>query len=257
MPDIENVVALAGLFQITVDELLCVDKSLPQTTEFMYESVTEYDIDYVKHYDIHACWAKEIRVTSTDREKILVRLASNKISSLETDFKVKIDDLKKRLDVDIQQNKAVTRAQAKEDLHLLIRIPAKYMGDVELAAFTDALYLEQLTVGIFEFDGKARTVLVDDVRGRLELNCSSDMNIVCRSLPGQIEINQIAAASTLHIPEGSSYLVKTKGFGNRILYTVNHQPILDRPGNEGENLITLKGINSELLINEYGQEEEG
>ena len=94
MPDIENVVALAGLFQITVDELLCVDKSLPQTTEFMYESVTEYDIDYVKHYDIHACWAKEIRVTSTDREKILVRLASNKISSLETDFKVKIDDLK-------------------------------------------------------------------------------------------------------------------------------------------------------------------
>lgn len=169
----------------------------------------------------------------------------------------KIDDLKKRLDVDIQQNKEVSRTQAKEDLYLLIRIPVKFMGDVELTAFADALYLEQMTFRKFEFDGKARTVLIDGVCGHLELNCSLDMNIVCRSLSGPIDINQISAASTLHIPEGSSYLAKTKGFGNRILYTVNHQPILDRSGEEGENLITLNGINSELRINEYGQEEEG
>lgn len=260
LPDIENIVALANLFRITVDELLGTGAGLPQTTRFMFESVTEYDIDFVKHYDIHAGWAKEIRIVGTDREKLLVRLASNQISSLAADFKVKIDDLKHRLDVEIRQGKAVTKAQAKEDLYLLIQLPVKFMGDVELAACTGALSLEGFTVGKFEFDGKTGSVLLREVRGHYVFNCSMDMEIVCRNLPGQIDLNQITAASTLHLPEGSSYLAKTKGFGNRILYAVNRQPVPERAfgetENEAENLIILNGFNSELLINECGREEE-
>lgn len=184
LPDIENVLAIAELFQISLDELLSAKKKLPNTPDFIYESITEYDIDFEKHYDIHACEAHEIVICSTEREKIRVRLASNTISSLESSFKVKIDDIKKRLDIDIKQNQEVSKAQAKEALSLLISIPSKYMAGVELTAITNILRIDQMEFRNFEFDGKTRSVFLNDVSGYLEFNCSLDMNIVCNSLRG-------------------------------------------------------------------------
>ena len=52
-PDIANLMAIADLFQISVDELLSNEKPEKKLGEYIYESKTEYDIDCRKDYDIN------------------------------------------------------------------------------------------------------------------------------------------------------------------------------------------------------------
>ena len=51
-PDIANLMAIADLFQISVDELLSNEKSEKKQSNYIYESRTEYDIDGKKNFDI-------------------------------------------------------------------------------------------------------------------------------------------------------------------------------------------------------------
>ena len=51
-PDIANLMAIAALFQISVDELLSNEKSEKKQSDYIYESRTEYDIDGKKNFDI-------------------------------------------------------------------------------------------------------------------------------------------------------------------------------------------------------------
>lgn len=51
-PDIANLMAIADLFQISVDELLSNEKSEKKQSDYIYESRTEYDIDGKKNFDI-------------------------------------------------------------------------------------------------------------------------------------------------------------------------------------------------------------
>lgn len=48
IPDIENMLALSSLFNVSVDELLSNEKIEKKQTDYLYESVTEYDIDNIK-----------------------------------------------------------------------------------------------------------------------------------------------------------------------------------------------------------------
>ena len=50
IPDIENLIAIAKLFKISVDELLFNKR---KQSEYIYESRTEYDIDSRKDYDVN------------------------------------------------------------------------------------------------------------------------------------------------------------------------------------------------------------
>ena len=45
IPDIENVMALSALFDISMDELLSNEKGTKKPTDYLFESITEYDID--------------------------------------------------------------------------------------------------------------------------------------------------------------------------------------------------------------------
>ena len=52
IPDIENIMAVSALFDISIDELLSNEKGLKKLAEYLYESITEYDIDEPKRYDM-------------------------------------------------------------------------------------------------------------------------------------------------------------------------------------------------------------
>ena len=56
--------------------------------------------------------AKQLVLSGYDGEKIRVRLASNMLPSLQNDFKVKIDDIKNRIDVELIRKNGVTEATA-------------------------------------------------------------------------------------------------------------------------------------------------
>lgn len=255
MPDVENIMAISALFGVSIDELLSSEKNAKSKTDYLFESVTEYDIDEPKRYDMKFGGAKQLILSGYDGEKLCVRLASNTLATLQNDCKVRIDDTKKRIDVDVIRKNALTEAAAKEAVAIFVQIPSPYVGKVELAVNAETVELHSLECGSVELDVKTRNILLENVAGSIEINCDLDMNVVCRPLSGEIAINQVSATSRLHIPEGTAFSTVTKGLGTSILFEKDGKraEAFDSPG--AENIIELNGIKSELLICAFKEED--
>ena len=93
-PDIANLVAIAELFHISLDELLLNVKKEKKQSEYLYESTTEYDIDGIKNFDIKLGSVHTVILGAYEGEKIKVSLSSNIIKGLQSDYKIKIEDKK-------------------------------------------------------------------------------------------------------------------------------------------------------------------
>ncbi len=128
IPDIENVMAISALFNISIDDLLSNEKAAKQSIDYLFESITEYDIDEPKRFDMKFGGAKKFVLSGSKSEKIRVRLASNTFSTLQNDFKVKIDDIRKRIDVDVNRRNGVSEAIAKKEVSISVQIPSLYIA---------------------------------------------------------------------------------------------------------------------------------
>lgn len=254
IPDIGNLRAISDLFHISIDELLGKDKEERVPSQYLYESVTEYDIDGPKRYDMKFGGAKQLVVSGYDGEKIRVRLGSDTLPTIQNDFKVKIDDIKRRIDVDINRKNGVTEAAAKENLSVFVQIPSPYVGKIELAVNAETVQLCSLECESIELDIKTKNVRLEDVAGTVEINCNMDMNINCNSLNGEIAINQVSATSKIHIPEGTAFTAVTKGIGTSITYEKNGKPAERFDAPDADNVIELNGLKSELVICSFMEE---
>ena len=250
IPDIDNIIALSKLFDISIDELLGNRNAEKKQIDYLFESVTEYDIDEPKRYDMKFGGAKQLVLSGYDGEKIRVRLVSNTLSTLRNDFKVKIDDIKMRIDVDVNRKNGITEAVAKEQVIIFVQIPTPYVGKIELAVNAETVEINSLECDSIELDVKAQNIILEDVVGTVEINCNLDMNVVCRSLSGEIAINQVSATSKIYIPDGAIFTAVTKGIGTSISYEKNGKQVeaFDTP--DADNIIELNGIKSELVISE-------
>lgn len=256
VPDIANLQAIASLFHISLDELLENQAKSPASQDFLFDSVTEYDIDGKKNFDITLAGARRVWLTGTEEEKIKVRLASDQIADIQSTYKVKIDDLKNRIDVDVRRFGTMTEAKSKEALYIFIRIPKRYVKRVELSGSAEELKLQEIQIENLEFTGKTHYVSLENVSGHVELNSNEDMDIRCLNLDGRLDINQISATSRLTLPAGTDFQAVTKGIANHIFCEKDGKdgkPIeaLCKPGEEKketENIIELNGIKSELVI---------
>lgn len=248
IPDIENIMAISALFDISIDELLSNERGAKKTTDYLFESVTEYDIDEPKRYDMKFGGAKQILLSGYEGEKIRVRLASNTLSTLQNDFKVKIDDIRKRIDVDVNRRNGISEAAAKEAVSIFVQIPSPYVGKIECAVNAETVEVRSLECDSIELDVKTSNIILEDVVGTVEINCNLDMDVVCHSLKGEIAINQVSATSKIHIPEGTAFTAVTKGIGTSISYEKDGQQAecFDTP--DAENIIELNGMKSELVI---------
>lgn len=94
IPDMENIIAISKLFHISIDELLSAEKGAYEQKDYLFESITEYDIDRPKRYDMKLGGANTLVLSGYDGEKIRVCLATNTLETLQRDFKLKIDDVK-------------------------------------------------------------------------------------------------------------------------------------------------------------------
>ena len=245
IPDIENVIAISALFDISIDELLSNENGAKKPTDYLFESITEYDIDEPKRFDMKFGGAKQFVLTGCGSEKIRVRLASNTLSTLQSDFKVKIDDIRKRIDVDVNRRNGVSEATAKEDVSIFVQIPTPYIGKIECAVNAETRSLECESV---ELDIKTPHIVLEDVSGTVEINCNLDMEVVCHSLNGEVDINQVSATSKIYIPKDTVFTAVTKGIGTSISYEKDGRQTerFDTP--DAENIIELNGIKSELVI---------
>ena len=248
IPDIENIMAISALFDISIDELLSNERGKKKPTDYLYESITEYDINEPKRYDMKFGGAKQFLLSGYEGEKIRVRLASNTLSTLQNDFKVKIDDIRKRIDVDVNRKNGVSEATAKEAVSIFVQIPSSYIGKIECAVNAETVKICSLECDSIELDIKTPNVILEDVVGTAEINCNLDMDVVCHSLKGEIAINQVSATSKIHIPENAVFTAVTKGIGTSITYEKDGRQVerFDTP--DAENIIELNGIKSELVI---------
>lgn len=248
IPDIENIMAISALFDISIDELLSNERGAKKPTDYLYESITEYDIDEPKRYDMKFGGAKQFQLSGYEGEKIRVRLASNTFSTLQNDFKVKIDDIRKRIDVDVNRKNGVSETTAKEAVNIFVQIPSPYVGKIECAVNAETVEIRSLECDSIELDVKTPYIALADVSGTVEVNCNLDMEIVCRSLNGEIAINQVSATSKIHVPEDTVFTAVTKGIGTSISYEKDGRQTerFDTP--DAENIIELNGIKSELVI---------
>lgn len=229
IPDIENMMAISTLFDISIDE--------------------------PKHYDMKFGGAKQFVLAGYDGEKIRVRMVSNAHSTLRNDFKVKIDDIRKRIDVDVTRKNGVSEATAKEAVSIFVQLPTLYIGKIECAVNAEIVKICSLDCDSIELDVKTPKIILNDIAGTVEINCNLDMDVICNSLNGYLAINQISAASKIHIPEGELFTAVTKGVGTSISYEKGGRQTerFDRP--DAKNVIELNGIKSELVICTENREE--
>ena len=248
IPDIENMLAISSIFNVSVDELLSNEKTMKQTADFLFESVTEYDIDFQKRYDMKLGGANTLILSGYDGEKIRVRLASNTLSTLQSDFKLKIDDIKNCIDLEINRYNKMTEAEAKEALMIFVQLPDKYVGKIELSVNAENIEMRSLNCDSVELDTKTKNITLDNVSGTVEINCNLDMNITCKTLNGSVEVNQISATSRISLPQGVPFAAVTKGLGTSISYEKDGKKTDSFADSEADNVIELNGIKSELVI---------
>lgn len=248
IPDIENIMAISALFDISIDELLSNEKGTKKPADYLFESITEYDMDEPKRYDMKFGGAKQLVLSGYGGEKIRVRLASNTLSTLQSDFKVRIDDIRKRIDVDVNRRNGVSEATAKEAVSIFVQIPSPYIGKIECAVNAETVEIRSLECDNIELDVKTPKIVMDNVYGTVEVNCNLDMEVVCCSLNGAVAINQVSATSRIYIPEDTIFTAVTKGIGTSISYEKNGKQAERFDTSDAENIIELNGIKSELVI---------
>ena len=253
IPDIENLRSIAALFQISLDDLLENRDTGSKPQDFLFESATEYDIDGLKNYDITFMGANSVILSGYEGEKIRIRLASNQITGLQNSFKVKLDDIKHKIDIDIKRISSVSETAAKASLFIFIYLPLNYAGIAELSGNTASLEIRGMNLERIEFSGKVSSVILCDSDTHMELNSNEDMEISCQNFSGRLDINQLSSTSRLFLPDGLIFQTVTKGIANRILFGKDGTETEEFPlRGQGDSLsqvtIELNGVKSELVI---------
>lgn len=253
LPEPQSLLAVARLFGVSVDALLAEEAPVaPATPAVCYESVTEVDIAERKHFDLKVGTAQSVRLCAAEGQKLILRLKSGSIAALESDMKVRLDESRARMDVEVRAARGIPQAALKEGLRVEILLPQQYLSDIELAANAQRLEIDSLTCGELEFDGKAGQVSIRGVNARVSLNCDLDMQIDCRGLTGALEVAQLGGVSRLRVPAGMPLRTRAGG-SNAIYFTRNGAPAEDFSVPEAETLIELSGRRSELHIDAAGE----
>lgn len=246
-PDMDNLMAISDLFGVSVDELLGRE-ARRKTEGYLYESVTEYDVMDPKRYDMKLGGARRLSVRGYEGEKLRVLLLSDTLSTLAADCKVRIDDNRGRLDVDLVRQNGMTEAAAREGLAIQVELPSKYIYHVELAANVNELTVSELACEELEFGGKVQNVVVDGFAGEMEIDSNLDMKVDVRALTGSLALNQVAAVSRLTVPAAFVFAAKKRGMGNALYFEEAGRRAEDFSDPDAETVIELNGMKSELYI---------
>ena len=248
VPDIENLVAIADLFKLSLDELMGRDiEHETLAKDYLYESVTEYDIDGKKDFDISFMGANKLKLYAYEGEKVKVILLSDTIADIQNELKTKIDDIKRKIDIDIKRVGNLSETVAKNELTIKILIPQLYMGEVELNGNTNILELKNLELDNIEFGGKSKEITLENIKSHIEIDTNEDAKLYVKNVEGALDINQLSATSKLYIASTDEFGFVTKGVLNKVLCKqdmLNIKEVSEEP----KLVIELNGIKSELSI---------
>lgn len=243
-PETESLIAVADIFHITVDELLRPDKASETKKSYLYESLTKYDVDRKKKFDIKLGSARTVKVSMCGSEKLEIKLASDSIENIGSDLKIKIDDIKNKTDIDLCRFNYITETRTKNELDIFIKLPASLCSKTEL--YANARQVEIRDVYHIEFDGKAERILLENTQ-KAELNCGCDTGIICKKFVS-VDVNQISCTSRLGVADGAVFDTVKKGPGNNIYFEAGGKRCEAFNSVGAKSVIELNGMKSELII---------
>lgn len=234
IPDINNIQTLAKVFHISIDTLLSHHIDTP------YVSKIEYDLDTPKDFDINLGTLGNVSIEGYEGEKLLIQLSSSSYSDLQKDFKIKFDDNKEKLDVDLVTKDHVTKIQRRE-VNLSIMLPVHYIRKLECNVLPSSMSMSHVTSDSIELDIKTSTLDLKDIHGHIEIDCNIDMIVNIDTIDGKLDLNAVRCSSQLNITSPSHFKTVSKGIKTKIIYEKD----IDE---ESDNQIELNGIMSELMI---------
>ena len=250
MPDVENMIILAEIFKLTLDELILQETRAQKEKETLFESETLYDIDCTKHFDIHMGSAGKIYICSGVDEKIHIKLMSNCLDNLSSLYKIKLDEKKNKLDIDCIKKKGISRYETEESVDVLISLPESYTNHCEIEAATKELHIEELNLKRLEYDGAADSIFVKNTVGSLEFTGKTDYMIFVEGVCTQLDVNQWHAKTIIHVPELEKYKIVNKGRKCGVYYRKDGGLCEEPMNSSGEHIISISGIASELIVEE-------
>ncbi len=243
IPDIDNLVLLSRLFKVSLDELVGYN-SIVSTSEYLFKSNFEYDIDILKDYDIDFGGSRKIYLLNHDSEKLKISICSNTIDNLEELFKIKIDDVKRKIDILIKRNKALSETQAKKDIVIYVYVPRSLSSHIELNGNAVALEVSDVTIKHIEYGGHLESALLKGIDTHFEMDVNGDISVICNSCRGKLDINQISSTSILKLENCENISLLNKGRGTRIIAKEKYLNIITDPS----LIIELNGMKSELTV---------
>ena len=236
IPDINNIQSLAKLFQISIDTLLSSDHH----AQSLYESRIEYDIDMLKDFDMNLGTLGKVTIEGYEGEKLIIQLSSSTYQELQKDFKIKFDDNKERLDIDLLTKDYVTKIQ-RRDINMYMMLPSQYLHKIECNVLPSSMSLRHVISDSIEMDIKTSSLDLLDIHGHIEIDCNIDMIINIDTIDGKLDLNAVRSASQLIITSPCLFNTLTKGIKTKIIYEGD----IDE---DSDNQIELNGIMSELTI---------
>lgn len=236
IPDINNIQILAKLFHISIDTLLSSDHHV----QSLYESKIEYDIDVLKDFDINLGTLGKVDIEGYEGEKLIITLSSSIYKDLQKDFKIKLDENKARLDIDLETKEYVTKDQ-RRNVNISILLPIHYIHKLECDVLPTSMSVSHIHSDSIELDIKTSSLKLMDISGHIEINCNIDMVITIDAVHGKLDLNSVRCSSQLNITSSCLFNTITKGIKTKIIYAGD---INEDSGNQ----IELNGIMSELAI---------
>lgn len=248
LPDVENMIILAEIFKLTLDELMLEEVKKQEEKPTVFESETVYDIDIQKHFDINIGGARTITLKTGADEKIHILLSSETLSELGSLFKVKLDEKKNKLDVELINKKGVSRFEAQESVDITLLLPERFTEHTEVSASVKELYLEDLRLSRLEYDGDAEKVYIRDTDGSLEFTSKTDYEIFVSGNCTNLDVNQFKAKTVVNLKNADNYKLLNNGRKCTLITRKNGETVEFSVNENAENTISISGLFSELIV---------
>lgn len=248
LPDVENMVILAELFKLTLDELVLEEVKKQEHKKTVFESETVYDIDNKKHFDINLGGARKVTLKTGDDEKIRIRLLSETLEELGTLYKIKLDENRAKLDVELVNKRGASRFEAQESVDIELFLPEKFTDHCEVSASVTELFIKDLRLGRLEYDGDAQRVYICDTEGSVELTSKTDYDITVSGNCTRLDVNQFKAKAVVHLENADDYKFENNGRKSKLITRKNGESVKAFSNETAKNIISISGIFSEMII---------
>ena len=156
------------------------------------------------------------------------------------------------MDVVVKHTSDLSDLASLENLFILVRIPVKFVADIELNAELENLKVRDIVFDSIEFDGKAKNVFVTNASGHVELNTNSNIRLEVNGVKGKIDLNHFHAVSKICFAEGQNYYLKNAGRSTRFVDSnakvISGKREKDDPQVKTDLIVELNGWKSEAQI---------